>query len=111
MAVFIVPFPNKIANMTFITTSTSPFLATDGSVGIVHAPTECTVAQAARFLDMSEACLDGLLVLGAIKYREEGGQRLIQHGDLLEYEQDRKRMHTGLVKIVRLSEEMGLYDD
>jgi len=81
------------------------------SVDLFQPPSELTIAQAAAFLDMSEACVDGLLVLGAIQYREDGGRRLIRRADLIEYEQDCRRMHKGLLEIVRLSEEMELYDD
>ena len=58
--------------MTFVTTSTSPFLATDGVAGIVHVPTELTVAQAAKFLGIPESDLIELLDIGEIESRQIG---------------------------------------
>ena len=96
--------------MTLTVTPPCP-TASSRSFDIFPPVTEYTVAQAAEFLDKSEACIDGLLVHGAIKYREDGGRRLIKQADLVEYSQDCKRMRKGLLEIMRLSEEMGLYDD
>jgi len=47
--------------MSLTTTPLSPFLAADGSAGMVYAPTECTVAQAAELFDASEGFVDELL--------------------------------------------------
>ena len=90
----------------------SSFLATgDQNVGLFPMPSELTVAQAAKILDMSADCMDGLLHLGTIKYREDGGVRFIKHSDLIEYEQECERRYAGLEEIVRLDQEVGLYDD
>jgi len=97
--------------MPVTTTPVSPFLATEGSAGIVYAPTECTVAQAAEFLDVSEDCVDELLNFGVLEYRQDGGYRLINRAELFGYAQRRERKYKALEEIVRLSEEMGLYDD
>jgi len=97
--------------MTFVTSPTSPFLATSESVGIVHVTTECTVSQAAKFLDMSEGCVNELLDEELIPFRLENGERLVQWNSLRDFKQEQEWMHEGLVEIVCLSEEMGLYDD
>ena len=97
--------------MSLTTTSLSTFLATDGSAGIVYAPTECTVAQAAEFLDVSEDCVDGLLDLGVLEYRQDGGHRLINRDELFGYAQRWARRRAALDEMVRMNQEMGLYDD
>jgi len=97
--------------MTFVTTSTSPFLASERVAGIVHAPTELTVVQAAEFLCMSERHLNDLLDAGRIAFRQESGQRLIQKNRLLDYERELERRHAAFDEFVRMNQEMGLYDD
>ena len=98
--------------MTFIVTTSTPLLEpNDQSADLFPALSELTVAQAAVLLGVSEPIVDGLLVLGAIEYREDCGCRLIRRDNLIEYERDRKRMYIGLLEIVRLDQEMGLYDD
>jgi len=97
--------------MSVTTTSLSPFLATDGSAGIVYAPTECTVAQAAEFLRTSERHLNDLLDAWRIAFRQEGGERMVQWSSLRDFEHNRERKHAAVDRIVRMSEEMGLYDD
>lgn len=98
--------------MTFAVTTSPPLLEPNGrNGGLFPTSPELTVSQAAMLLGVSTSTMDGLLVLGAIEYREDSGLRLIRRDDLIEYEQERKRMHAGLLEIVRLDEEMGLYDD
>jgi len=97
--------------MSLTTTPLSPFLAADGSAGIVYAPTECTVAQAAKFLDGPEALIDELLDTGVIAFRLENGKPLIQWNSLLEFEQEERRINSALDEMVRMNQEMGLYDD
>jgi len=97
--------------MSLTTTSLSPFLATEGSGGIVYAPTECTVAQAMEFLRTSERHLNDLLDAGRIAFRQEGGERMVQWNSLRAFEHNRERKHAAVDRIVRMSEEMGLYDD
>ena len=97
--------------MSLTIASPSPFLATGDSAGFVRAPTECTVTQTAEFLDVSEDCVDGLLDLGVLEYRQDGGHRLINRDELFGYAQRRERKYKALEEIVRLSEEMELYDD
>lgn len=98
--------------MSLTFTPPSPFLATgEQDISLFPMMPECTVAQAARLLDMSEACVNGLLDLGAIKYTEDGEHRLIKRDDLIEYGQNYKRKNAAVDRIVRMSQEMGLYDD
>ena len=97
--------------MSLTTTPLSPFLTADGSAGIVYAPTECTVAQAAKFLDGPEALIDELLDTGVIAFRLENGKPLIQWNSLLEFEQEERRINSALDEMVRMNQEMGLYDD
>ena len=98
--------------MSLTVTPSSPFLATDGqNVGLFPPPSELTVAQAAKLLDMSEACLNELLDIDVLEFRQENGERFILWSRVLEFDQEQKRMETGLNEIVRMSQEMGLYDD
>jgi hypothetical protein len=52
-----------------------------------------------------------LLDAGYFVYRQENGERLVQMDSLLEFEQEQERGHAALDEMVRLDQEMGLYDD
>ena len=80
------------------------------SVG-AHVQTEYTVSQAASFLRTSERHLNDLLESGRIAFRQENGKRLVQRNSMLDYEQWRERGHAWLDEMVRMNQEMGLYDD
>ena len=97
--------------MSLTTTPVSPFLATDGSAGIVYAPTECTVTQAAEFLDVSEDYVDEMLKAERILFQLKNGKRMIEWNSLLEYKQRRDFRLAGVAEMVRWDQEMGLYDD
>jgi len=97
--------------MSVTTTPVSPFLAADGYAGMVYAPTECTVAQAAKFLDMSENCVDELLNFGVLEFKEKNGERLLLWNPLLEYKQRWAFRQAGVDEMVCMNQEMGLYDD
>ena len=97
--------------MSLTIAPSSPFLATGDSAAFVHAPAEYTVAQAAEFLDVSEDCVDGLLDLGVLEYRQDGGHRLINRDELFGYAQRWARRRAALDEMVRMNQEMGLYDD
>ena len=86
-------------------------LAEGQDVSIPPAQAEVSIAQAAKFLDMSEACVHEVLGLGVLEYRQDGNQYWIDRDSLMEYDADCRRMSEGLKEIIRLSEEMGLYDD
>ena len=80
-------------------------------IGIVSTMSECTVAQAAEFLNMSERHLNNLLNAGYIAFRQENGERLVLLDSMLEYEQEIERRHESLNRMIRWNQEMGLYDD
>ena len=71
-------------------------------------PSELTVAQAARVLGVSETCLEQLLDIGAYEFRLEGNRRLIERDYLIKQAQWHARTSTGLDRIARWDQEMGL---
>ena len=88
------------------------FLASDGQdINLFPTMTECTVAQAAQFLRVSEGCVDELLKDDIVAFRTENGELLIQWDSLSAFEQRRASKRAAVDDVVRLSEEMGLYDD
>jgi len=98
--------------MTLAVPATHSFLTTDGqNLDLFPVLSEWTVAQAAVFLDMSEDCLNQLLDFGVLEYKDDNGCRLIRRDDLFEHERERKRRRAALDELVRLDQEMGLYDD
>jgi len=96
--------------MSLATTPLSPFLATDGYAGMVYAPTECTVAQAAKILDVPEACVYEMFDLEVFEYRREGNQFWIDRDSLLKYDAERRKGQALLAEMTRWNQEMGLYD-
>jgi len=98
--------------MTASIAAPRPFLVADRQ-DVASSPvlSDYTIAQAAQLLDMPEDCIDELLDVGILKFRQDGDRRLVLRDRLLEYDRDRKFRHEGILEIVRLSEEMGLYDD
>jgi len=74
-------------------------------------PSELTVAQAAEFLDGSEGYVDELLNAGLIVFRLKNGKRLVQWDSLLDFAQEEDRKNATLNEMVRMDQEMGLYDD
>ena len=74
-------------------------------------PSECTVAQAAEFLYVSEGYVKELLEDELVLFRQENGEQMIEWNSLQNYEQDCRRMQAGVAEIIRLDQEMGLYDD
>jgi hypothetical protein len=96
-----------------LTVPVSPaFLTTvDRNVDLLPPLSEWTVAQAAEFLEMSEECLNELLDAGAVEYSDGNGCRVIDHDILIEYDRERKRRRAALDEMVRMNQEMGLYDD
>ena len=73
-------------------------------------PTELTIAQAARVLDMPEAGILELFKLGVLEYRQEGTQYWIDRDRLFEYKEDTERGQAWLNEMIRENQEMGLYD-
>jgi len=98
--------------MTFTATSPHSFLKTHTqTIDLFPMPSELTVAQAAALLDMSEAAVNDMLKIGILEYRQDGGQRLIDRDKLLEYKEECEYKRAGVIEIMRLDQEMGLYDD
>ena len=98
--------------MTLTVPPAHSFLTTNvPNVDLFPAQTELTVAQAAAQLDVPEGYVDELLEDDLIEHRWAGSQRLIDHAGLLKYQQDRERGRVFLDEMVRLNQEMGLYDD
>ena len=99
--------------MTFTTTVSPSFLATDGlNVDSFFVPSELTLAQAAEFLRMPEQRLDDLLNAGEISFKQEkGGERMVLWASILDFELERERMHTVVDEMIRREIEMGFYDD
>jgi len=99
-------------DMTFTAIPSPPFLATnDLSTELFPAVSECTVAQAAKILDMSEGCVNEYLDDGIIAFRLVNGKRLVQWDSLLEFEAEDREMKETMEDITRWAQEMGLYDD
>ena len=97
--------------MTIAAMPSSLSMPVGQDVDLFPMPSELTVAQAARILDMSEACLDEYLDDRIIEFRRENDKRLVQWDSLMKFYQKRKWMEEGLNEIARMSQEMGLYDD
>jgi len=94
-----------------LTAPLHPVLATGTlDIGIVPTMPEYTVAQAAKFLNMSEGCVDDLLNIGVMEYRQDGNKRWIQQDSLFEYESDYRKGRKAMAEITRMAQEMGLYD-
>jgi hypothetical protein len=72
---------------------------------------EVTPGQAAEVLALPRREMDKLLDEGTIPSREERGVRRIKLADLLAYRQvDDARRETAMTELVRISEELGLYE-
>jgi len=99
--------------MTLTVAPPQTFLKTGKrSVSVSPLVSECTVAQAAEILDVPEACVHSWLNIGQIAFRlDDDGERRVQRDSLLDFEEQWKRGLAGLAEIVRLDQEMGLYDD
>ena len=70
-----------------------------------------TTEQAADLLNVSESYMIKLLKEGAIPFAKAGEQFHVQLKDLLEYKEQRDlKRRRALEEMVRLGEEMGLYD-
>jgi len=95
-----------------LTAPLHPVLATDVlDVSVLPVSSEYTVAQAARLLHTSERHLNDLLDAERIVSRLENGLRLVRLDSLQEFEQWRERGHVAVDRMIRMNQEMGLYDD
>jgi excisionase family DNA binding protein len=96
-----------MTDMTLTVPST--LLATD--VQVFPASAELTVAQAAALLDAPVGYINELLDNGLLEFYEDAGCRLINRNYFIEYVQRRQRRDASFAEMVRLDQEMGLYDD
>ena len=73
---------------------------------------EINVEEAAKiFFHLAPRHVEELLEKGEISYREEGDKKLMKLGEVMRYDKKlRIERRKGLDEIVRMSEEMGLYD-
>ena len=103
-----VHFVVKNADMTLL--SPSPFVIDGQDIALFPVPSELTVAQAAKILDMPEDCVNEFLDDGTIKFRLENGERLVQQDSFLEFESDYREGRSVLAELAQLGQEMGMYD-
>jgi excisionase family DNA binding protein len=86
-------------------------LSRDRAVIVESVGKELSISEAAEILGFSRAYLVQLLDEGAMPYSEVGGARRIGLDDVLAYASAfRDRRRAALAELVRLSEEMALYD-
>ena len=98
--------------MSVVAAPPQTFPTTDGrSIDVFPVASELTVAQAARFLDVSEGYVNEMLNAGRVIFRLEDGERLIEWDSLRDYGQERQRRRASFAEMVSMNQEMGLYDD
>jgi len=86
--------------------------ASGNAVEVVPIHSKLTTQEAANLLNVSRPYLIKLLEEGKLPFHYVGSHRRIRFDDLIAFreEQDRKS-EEAMTELVRLSEEMGLYDD
>jgi hypothetical protein len=100
-----------MVNMTLTLPSHSFLTEAGQNVDLFPVSSDLTVAQAAVLLDMSEACVNDLLNIGAFEFRLKNGERLLLREPLLEYKEWSESTGAWLAEETRWNQEMGLYDD
>jgi excisionase family DNA binding protein len=87
-------------------------LAAGRDVAVSERREELTPNEAAVFLNVSRPYVVKLLDEGVLPFREVGTHKRIPYADLAAYKQEqRARSRVAMTELVRLSQEMGLYDD
>ena len=96
-----------------LTVAPSPTFPTIGGRDIAVFPgvSECTVAQAAQFLDGTEGLVHELVDAGLIGFRLDNGERLIDQNSLSDYVHDQERRHAAADELFSMFREIGLSDD
>jgi excisionase family DNA binding protein len=88
-----------------------PHLIQGDAVRIVSLQKELSTNEAADLLNVSRPYLIKLLDEGKIPFVKVGSHRRIRFSDVLLYKQHRdEQRRRGMEELVRLSEELGLYD-
>ena len=95
-----------------LTATLSPLTATGGQdIGLFPLSSELTVAQAAKILDMTEACVNEFLDAGVIESRWDTVERWVQQDSLLAFDSRYRKRCATLAEITREWQELGIYDD
>ncbi len=86
-------------------------LAQGHAISVIPLAKELTTQQAADLLNVSRPFLIKELERGAIPFTKVGTHRRIKFADVMRYLHDREnRERAAMDELVRLSEELGLYD-
>lgn len=88
-----------------------PYLAEGKSVSVVSEDTVLTTQEAAEMLGMSRPYIVSLAERGIIPFTKVGTHRRFTFSDVLAYKKVLERREQRLEEMVRLSEEMHLYDE
>jgi len=98
--------------MTLTVAPSHTFSTTDGrDIAMFPAVSECTVAQAAQFLDGTAGLVHELMDAGLIAFRLENGEHLIERNSLSDYLQEEERRLAMADELFSMFREMGLSDD
>ena len=97
--------------MTFTTIHPSLLVPSGLDIGLFPMPSDLTVMQAATLLGVSEGFVDELLDDRIVSFRLENGKRLVYRNSLLDFKQRWERKNAALDEMVRIDQEMGLYND
>ena len=98
--------------MSLAVSTPHSFLTTgEQDVVLFATKTELTVAQAAQVLDLPEGAILELFSIGVLECRQEGSQHFLDSDQVYEYKQRRDEGRAFMRELMRLEQEMGLYDE
>lgn len=87
-------------------------LAAGRDVSVTDRREELTPNEAADFLNVSRPYIVKLMNEGVLPYRQVGAHRRIPYADLAAHKWEQNaRSRAAMTELVRVSQEMGLYDD